>query len=279
MKRLAMLGVGLFIFGIVGLFLTGGFDYTTDGNLTVDEEKTLSSEHVETVTINVDIGKVTISEHESDDIHVRYRGNIPTNRFNFAVEREEDHAQIVAQSKRSFFSLPFITYNWNQKRNIDIMIPKNELTKIVVNGDATNISAATENVAELDVKSAVGKISITKFHGARLKVHSDVGSISVLDAIGNVDIRTHTGKVDLMMAEITQDIRLRSDVGAIDVGIKKVPESLVLDVDSDIGQVNVSGFTGFDNLIGKPLRASKGEGGPLLDVKTDVGSITIEQRD
>lgn len=245
----------------------------------MDEEKTIESEGIETVEIKIDVGKVNITESDTDDIVVRYQGNVPTDQFTFNVDKKGNQVDVAAHSKRSFFTVPFINSSWNTKRNLDIVLPKSGLAKVVVHGDVAKINVDTENVAELKVKSDVGSISIEKFLGERMTLRSDVGSISVADASGELDIQTDTGKIDLTMNEITNDIRLKSDVGAIDVAMKQVPESLVLDVDSDVGQVSVSGLAGFDNLTGKPLRAHKGEGGPLLDVKTDVGSISIEQKE
>ncbi|MFA8437760.1 DUF4097 family beta strand repeat-containing protein [Pueribacillus sp. YX66] len=279
MKKLALIGVVLIFFGAVGLLLNSGSGFLNSENVTIDEVKTIGSEGVETIEIKVDIGKVNITESNTDEIVVHYRGNVPTEQFKFVAERNGNHANIAAHSKRSFFSVPFINTNWNTKRNLEIALPKKRLTKVVVHGDVAKIDIGTKNVAELIVNSDVGEISIEKFHGERMELRTDAGTVSVAEASGELDVQTDTGNIDLVMSEITKDIRLKSDVGAIHVVMKQVPESLVLDVDSEVGNVSVTRLAGFEQLTGKPLRAHKGEGGPLLDVKTDVGSITIEQRD
>lgn len=123
--------------------------------------------------------------------------------------------------------------------------------------------------------SDAGKINIRKFHGDFMQLHSDVGSVVAKEVSGELDIQTDTGTIQLTLNEINQDVHLTSDVGSIHVDIKQVPESLVLDIDSEIGNVKVKGFEGFETTERSSLRYQKGDKGPVLRARTDVGAITI----
>lgn len=273
MKKLALIGVVLFVIGLVGLVLTTGPNFTTE---TVEREKTVTTDGVETVEVKLDVGKINIVESNRDDIHVHFEGNVAKNRLNFQVNKKGSHVEIDTKSKSGFLSVPFINFSFNEKRVLTVTIPKDGLTKVVVNGDATNINVETESVKELVATSDVGKISVEKFSGERMTLRNDVGAVDVRDASGEIDIQTDTGTIALTIDDMTEDIRLKSDVGTVSVNLKKVPEALRLDLDSDVGKVKVAGLSDFDNVSGAPIRAEKGQGGPMLYVRTDVGSITIE---
>lgn len=272
MKKLLLIGAVLFVIGVAGLFLTG----VISEEKTVVEEKIIDSEGVNAVEIKVDIGRVNIIESDSDDILVKYEGNVPTDSFKFAAERKGDQVDIAAHSKRTYFFIPFVNLKFNEKRTFDIVIPKKGLTKVAVNGDTARIIVDTENVKEFVATSDTGKIEIQKFHGEFMKLRTDVGGIVVTEASGEMDIRTDTGSIRLTMKEMRNDVHLESDVGSINVDMKQVPESLVLDIDSDIGKVTVKGLEGYESTAKSSLRYQKGEKGPVLRVKTDVGPITIE---
>lgn len=273
MKKLFLIGIIFIVIGAGGLLLTG-VSFSTDEEKKIVEERMLEGD-INTVEIDIDIGKVTVTESERDNIVVHYEGTVPTDQFTFEAESNGNRAQIVAKSKPQIFSFPFISSNWNAKRELLVELPKRGMEKVVIHGDVAAIYADTEHVATLEAKSDTGKMSIEKFHGEQLTLRSDVGSIFVVEASGGMDIQTDTGNIDLTVTEVTNHIRLKSDVGQIDVKLQQVPDALGLDIASDVGPVSVANLKGFDQFTGSPIRAFKGEGGPILDVKTDVGSITV----
>jgi len=224
----------------------------------------------------VDIGSVNIIESDREDIFVQYEGNAPLDRFQFAAaERNGDQVKVTAYDKHVFFFIPHIDFNFQEKRTLNVEIPKTGLAKVVVNGDAASVNIDAEHVKEFDVASDTGKINIRKFHGDYMKVRSDVGAVVVKEASGALDIQTNTGKIELTLKEINRDVHLESDVGSIHVDMKEVPKSFVFDIGSEVGNVKVSGFEGFEMAERSSFRYQKGEKGPVLRAKTDVGSITI----
>lgn len=120
MKKLLLFGVVLFVIGLVGLLLTGVRSETK----MVIEEKIIDSEGVNTVEIKVDIGKVNIIESDRDDIFVQYEGNVPMDQLKFAAERNGDQIDIAARSKTTYFFIPFVNFDFNEKRTINNMLPK-----------------------------------------------------------------------------------------------------------------------------------------------------------
>lgn len=268
MKKLLITGLVLLVVGLGGLFLTGLSNETK----TFTEEKNIDSKGIHTIDIKVDVGEVNIIESVREDIFVQYEGNVPANRFQFAVERNGDQVEIVAREKHTFFLIPHI--NFHKKQTITVEIPKG-LAKVVVDGDTANVNVDAEHAKEFNITSDTGKITVRKFDGDYMKVRSDVGAVVVKDASGELDIQTDSGKIEISLKEITKNILLESDVGSIHVDMKELPESFVLDVDSEVGNVKVNGLESFEKVERSSFRFQKGEKGPVLRARTDVGSITI----
>lgn len=269
MKKLFITGLVLLVVGLGGLLLTGFRNETK----TFTEEKIIDTNGINTLDVKVDVGEINIIESVREDIFVQYEGNVPANRFQFAVERNGDQVEIVVREKHIFYLIPHI--NFHKKQTLTVEIPKTGLGKVSVDGDAASVNVDAEHAKEFNITTDTGKITVHKFDGDYMKVRSDVGAVVVKDASGELDILTDSGKIEISLKEINKDIHLESDVGSIHVDMKKVPESFVFDVDSEVGNVKVNGLEGFEKVERSSFRYQKGEKGPVLRARTDVGSITI----
>jgi len=269
MKKLFITGLVLLVVGLGGLLLTGFRNETK----TFTEEKIIDTNGINTLDVKVDVGEINIIESVREDIFVQYEGNVPTARLQFDAERNGNQVEIAAREKRSFVLIPHI--NFHKKQTLTVEIPKTGLGKVSVDGDAASVNVDAEHAKEFNITTDTGKITVHKFDGDYMKVRSDVGAVVVKDASGELDILTDSGKIEISLKEINKDIHLESDVGSIHVDMKKVPESFVFDVDSEVGNVKVNGLEGFEKVERSSFRYQKGEKGPVLRARTDVGSITI----
>lgn len=272
MKKLFLMGIVLVVVGLCGLLLTG----MRNEAKTFEEEKIIDTKGINTLVIKVDVGEVNIIESVREDIFVQYEGNVPTARLQFDAERNGNQVEIAAREKRSFFLIPHI--NFQKRQTLTVEIPKTGLEKVVVDGDTASVNVNAEHAKEFNITSDTGKITVHKFFGDYMKIRSDVGAVTVKETSGGLDILTDTGKIDVSLRDINKDILLESDVGSIHVDMKTVPESFVFDIDSEVGNITVNGLEGFERIERSSIRYQKGDKGPLLRSRTDVGSITINAR-
>ncbi|WP_239618658.1 hypothetical protein [Cohnella mopanensis] len=123
-------------------------------------------------------------------------------------------------------------------------------------------------ITSYEITSNVGSLQLSNLEG-KYDVHNDVGSILIEGAriVGESRIQSSTGSVQLGIDRMDSDSRLEAatEVGSI---IAKLADSLACDLETvtELGQV-----TGAD--LGESKRNG---GGPLLKLRTSIGSITVE---
>lgn len=119
------------------------------------------------------------------------------------------------------------------------------------------------------------------------KITNDVGNIELTGLEGTYKIVSHVGSITLNSAQITGKSTVKSDTGSIDLDITAMDASSSLKAESDVGRINamLESSLKYDlsanSDIGKITGAKKGKsqingGGPLIDLSTDIGSITVE---
>lgn len=274
MKKLAFFGSVILIIGLIGVIVTGNQGTSEGESAMTTKQKSLASDGIDSLELNVDVGTVHVTEIEGEDIEVHLQGNL--DRLTFDMKQSGSTAKVVAKTKRQFFSfsLPFFNASGQDRQRVDVRIPKHVLTEMNVKTSVGALSLGTIHVKELSVTNEVGNIKLEEFVGERVKLRSAVGAIKVLAATGEIDIRTEAGKIDVGLAKLTHDVQLKSDVGTITVALDEVPDSLLLDIDSELGKVKVDGL-GLEEVSRAPVRVQKGDGHPKLNIRTEVGAITV----
>ncbi|MGD2095780.1 MAG: DUF4097 family beta strand repeat-containing protein [Phycisphaerales bacterium] len=112
--------------------------------------------------------------------------------------------------------------------------------------------------------------NITVPNQTALELGSDVGDIKVLNITEEIKAQTDVGKI--ICKEISGDIDIRSDVGSVDVVYSKTAPA-----ETDVGSIKTDLPLTVKGKISKNLHGTIGAGEGKLNLKTDVGSITIRK--
>jgi DUF4097 and DUF4098 domain-containing protein YvlB len=106
-----------------------------------------------------------------------------------------------------------------------------------------------------------------------------VGKITYKGISGDVDIRSDVGSVDVIYsrsAPAARNIKISTDVGSIE--ITTPPNfSATAHAETDVGSIKTDLPLTVRGKIGKNLHGTIGAGEGKLNLKTDVGSITIRE--
>lgn len=278
MKKVALGALLVFIIGIIGLFTVSGGAFSFGNNVEINEREIIPSKNIKEMKVNVDVGEIQIKESKNDDITIHFHGNVPKKvkeQLTFKVEEHSTSVEVVvSQSNKFFMQIPFINSDISSERTLDVSLPKNLLDKLEVKADVGDIHIDHINSPGLTAHSDVGDIYVNQFKGVGTFV-SNVGDIELEKISGKINSQTDTGEIDISLEEMTDDIELSSDVGDITVKFVNEPENIVFDLSSDIGDVSINGFKGFENRTTGSIITQLGSGGPLLEVKTDLGEITV----
>lgn len=149
---------------------------------------------------------------------------------------------------------------------------------------------------EVEVSSANGEVSIEGVAG-RISAVTHNGRIGVSGAQGQLEVRTSNGAIDIRDARVSQ-LTARTDNGAIDfagslgdggdsqvetsngrIRVVLSPEDrLRIDASSGNGSIDSSLSLENESKTRRSLSGLLNGGGPVLTLKTNNGSITLEAR-
>jgi hypothetical protein len=134
------------------------------------------------------------------------------------------------------------------------------------------------NQTALELGSDVGDIKVINIT-ERIEAQTDVGKITCKEISGDIDIRSDVGSVDVVYAKTaptTRNMTITTDVGSIE--ITTPPDlSATVHAETDVGSIKTDMPLTVRGKIGKNLHGTIGAGEGKLNLKTDVGSITIRK--
>ncbi len=128
----------------------------------------------------------------------------------------------------------------------------------------------------LDCTTDVGDIRVNEFT-RRVETHTDVGSITCSGLRDGMSLHTNVGDIKAAYspdAPAALDVNASANVGNIDfTGPSQISANLTAAV--NVGHIHTDRPITVSGSLGKSVRASLGAAEGQVDLRTDVGSITI----
>lgn len=128
----------------------------------------------------------------------------------------------------------------------------------------------------LDCTNNVGDIRINGFTG-RVETHTDVGSVTCTGLRGGMSLHTNVGDIRVAYAPdapAALDVSASSNVGNIDfTGPSQISANLT--AAANVGDIYTDRPLTISGSLGKSVKASLGAAQGQVDLRTNVGSITI----
>lgn len=274
---------GVILIGLGVLFLIGnvaGMDML-DGwwhgpAEPIKEQKTVEGEGVKRIEVESDIASIRVIPSDNQQISAVLEGQMDQKGKEdlvFQLDQQGDFVRVKLRfdAKGSPFSFPDFESN---QVELHVSLPEQLYDEVAIETHVGRIEINQLEAKQLDVETDVGKVSVERFNGEKASIHSDVGLIQVEKSKASFDLNTHTGKVEMNLDSIEQDIFIQSDTGKVDVVALNAPEALNLRLKSDVGGIDadVPGLT-IEEKSEHELSGKIGSGGPTVDIRTDVGRI------
>lgn len=278
-----LIGVGLIAFGIILLVVVLSKDRVEEmaslPDVDVSEERVLNGKEIDQIQVKTDVASIKISESSDEQIHVFLNGSMDEKskeNYRFSVESHGNQAEIkfeMSENKKFGF---FFFENNPFDTELIISLPTKTFKEVDVSSNVGEIEMETIRAEKLVVGTNVGNITLNEYIGKQAELKTDVGSVEINNAIGKMNIETNTGEIYLGMDKIDEDIDIKSDTGKVEVVVENKPNSLALDLKSDIGEVtaDTEGIS-IEEQMDNEIVGRIGSGGPKVKVRTDVGSITF----
>ncbi|WP_028559617.1 DUF4097 family beta strand repeat-containing protein [Paenibacillus pinihumi] len=246
LTRLAVMLIAVAIIGNALMYVLGNSPFNVH-ELSI--EQTIRSNQVNGVLIRTKIGRVDVVPIEGNEIRATLEGKTTKKwmkDYQLVVDEDQGLAQIeVVQESRFRFIDIYTDFK------LTVGIPAAKLNQLQVETDSGNIH--------------IGSVDASEY-----LVTSDTGSIKLDIKKGHIHAKTDTGEIVAALDHIDHDIIVATDTGDITVQTAQVPKSLHTKLTTDSGKVNVSLPDYHDGKIG--------EGGPLVDLFSDTGNLTIKQK-
>lgn len=121
------------------------------------------------------------------------------------------------------------------------------------------------------VRTSGGSIEAESVEGD-LEAHTSGGSIQLSGIYGNIDAATSGGNIEVDVEQLHNYLKLSTSAGSINV---RMPLDIGMDLNLQASRIKTP-FTNLDgNITKEKIDASVNGGGALVQMKTSVGSITI----
>ncbi|WP_226036215.1 DUF4097 family beta strand repeat-containing protein [Aquibacillus saliphilus] len=283
MKKIALFAFIFLIIGVIGTLTFARDVFSIGPKETIDTEEQLDGNNITDVEIEMDVGKVVLRESDNDKVMISLNGDVSKKRAeSIELDVSEEDGTVVASLKnreKFGFSIQNL-FDFGDKGSVVLVVsvPNKEYQSVNVSTNVGMIVVEKIHAQKFMAVSDVGKIVVDELTSEQASLTSDVGEIIVQDGVGAFDVETDTGRIQLNMLEVTENIYASSNVGQVNITVKQQPENLVLDLESDIGEVVLKNVNGFSNYSGKQLSAETGTKGPVITASTDVGKILVEHQ-
>ncbi len=170
--------------------------------------------------------------------------------------------------------------SWNERHHVTVRLSDPEtLEKLQLRADSGSIRLTGASAGSAELSTDSGSIRIQNYKGGRLVLKSDSGSVEAERIEAELAVSSDSGSIRVQ--QLTGESTLSSDSGSIQ--LRKADTSSA-EIHSDSGSVKVylpAAFDGFYELQSDTgsIRApeQKGISPEVIKVKTDTGSIRIEQ--
>lgn len=236
-----VVGLLIVVIGILVMTNTAPFN-----QMDVIEEERFSSSEINAVNVIGNVGNIKVESHQGDDIVAFVSGQTSSlfgEEFRFDTGESGGVLTIRGEQKDRAFLFSFLP---SSSYAVSILIP--EMT-----------------MEELNIESSVADISVLDIDAQEITLKSEVGNVEVEATPARIEVETEVGNIDMKTVTINESLKLLSEVGNINLTVEELPDQLDYSVRTSVGRTSI-----------EPLeQRMQLEGGPVIDLETEVGDVHV----
>lgn len=141
--------------------------------------------------------------------------------------------------------------------------------KLHVSTDVGSIKVESVNATSAWIQSDTGRLTAIQSSAEHWHLQTDVGLINIKNLKGSIDASSDAGKIIVENESIKHPLKLETDVGTILVKVAERLNNATVTAKSDLGKISILGERG--------RRFVYGTGENTVDLRTDIGSITLQE--
>ncbi|NGQ94338.1 DUF4097 domain-containing protein [Brevibacillus sp. SYP-B805] len=279
LKKVAVLAFLFFLIGVSGLlYLSIKNKALPIQKTAVHEQKSVSGKDVSSVAIDTATADVRLTRSADDTIQIGLTGDSYIQAASgglLEVRENGDALEIKVAEEERFFD-----FGPGQDLNLQVALPEKIFDRLRITtqtGDVESSQPLQEKRFKLD--TATGDIEINGFTGEEMQVSTSTGDMRLLHIDGGVEINTATGSVEeLSLVRLAGNVGVETSTGDVVIRLETPPAAASLDVETNAGDLSVTlDHLNIAHQSERQLKASIGSGGPLINVRSSTGDISISQ--
>ena len=138
-----------------------------------------------------------------------------------------------------------------------------------VSTDVGSIKVESVNATTARIQSDTGRLTAIQSSAENWHLQSDVGLINIQNVKGFIHASSDAGKIMIENERIKHPLKLQTDVGTILVKVAERLDNTTVTAKTDLGKISIYNERG--------RRFVYGTGENTIDLRTDIGSITLQE--
>lgn len=264
-KILIIIAITLMVVGIIGMY------FSKDTVLPTNKLKIVDTFNIEEPYNNLDIkiedGYLDIVPSKDNTTQLTIKHSDERNQFDYLLKDNTLFIKTNSINKRPKIELNFGLSEPHENIEMTLAVPNKKFKTFKAEALVGTINLNQLNTDTLDLKVSAGEIDANKIIAKQSSMTVGIGDIEIEEFNSkNLKVNVETGSVKLL--KLNSDINI---TGNIDIGegyfeYKKNPEQTHFDVESSIGEVDLSSLT----------NVAKNNAQSIVNIKVGVGSVTFE---
>jgi lia operon protein LiaG len=277
-KRLFGLSLLLFVIGASGLvWLFSKQEYFSFSLAKVDEQRTIS-QAITALDVSTDTTDVVVTSSNLKQASVRLVGEVSDKqkgRIQFLSEVTPDGTLKVEVREQPHIDLFF---PGNGRLQLQVLIPEAQYEKIRMETATGDVETRALSAKTANIHSSTGDVEMDGYTGERLDVITETGDMKLANIRSILSIDSSTGEINkLQLSELTHDVDIQTDTGDVRISVDKEPAAVNLELESDTGDIDADWASlSYESKEEHHVKASVGNGGPTLTVRSSTGDIRIQ---
>jgi DUF4097 and DUF4098 domain-containing protein YvlB len=166
----------------------------------------------------------------------------------------------------------------NGRLQLQVLIPEAQYEKIRMETATGDVETRALSAKTANIHSSTGDVEMDGYTGERLDVITETGDMKLANIRSILSIDSSTGEINkLQLSELTHDVDIQTDTGDVRISVDKEPAAVNLELESDTGDIDADWASlSYESKEEHHVKASVGNGGPTLTVRSSTGDIRIQ---
>lgn len=236
----------------------------------IDEEEFVDINNISNISVSSSFVNVKVKSEDRDDIRIHYHGNLKSNvRPKLKIDKVSNNIDIKLETSGSS------QVTSRSDVVLEVFLPKSY--KGNFNSATSSGKIDIENLIgeNFNISSSSGKLGLDSLTGRNINISTSSGKVELEESIGKINIVTSSGGVDLDNTKNSQDIKVSTSSGSVDIKLHEDADYIIKGSSSSGRYTSNIDMNIIENEKGR-FMGKVGSGQNSIDITTSSGSVKFK---